>query len=156
MTKPKPMNEWQAVNLPDSLPLHFRRNVEPGDNGCWLWVRSCSPDGYGWASFRNRTYQAHRLAYSLVVGEIPDGMQLDHLCRVRRCIRPDHLEPVLPSENLERSPYTPAGMGRCVMGHEFSRYYGQRRCLVCKAAYAKARARGAKWESRRPCAGRTA
>lgn len=152
MTKPKPMDEWQAAKLPESLPLAFRRNIAPGRGNCWLWRRSKSPDGYGWASFKNRTYQAHRLSYLLVVGPVPEGTHLDHLCRVRHCVNPEHLEPVSPAENLRRSEFTPAGVKKCVKGHELTYSYGQRRCMVCKAQYAIARKKGEPWESRRPSA----
>lgn len=154
MTKPKPMTEWQAATLPESLPLHFRRNVEQGDDECWIWIRSLSPDGYGWASFNNRTYQAHRLAYRLCKGDIPDGHHLDHLCRTRQCVNPAHLEPVTPAENLRRSELTPAGAKKCVRGHELSAYRGQRRCLTCLRDYDRAKRAGIAWESRRPYAKR--
>ena len=150
MTKPIPMSEWQSENLPDALPLAFKRNIDPGDGGCWLWSRSRSKDGYGWASYRNKTYQAHRLSYSLVVGEPPVGSHLDHLCRIRHCVNPAHLQPVSPAENLRRSPYTPAGTTQCVKGHELSEWHGQRRCLVCKREYERVRLSGGVWESRRP------
>lgn len=139
-TPRRPMTEWQAANLPDVLPLHFRRNITPGDGGCWLWTRSLSRDGYGWASQNNRTRQAHRMAYEIVVGAVPEGLVLDHLCRVRHCVNPSHLEPVTPGENLRRSELTPAGQTRCAKGHEFSDWHGQRRCLTCKAAHDKRRA----------------
>lgn len=130
-----PMTAWQAANLPSELPLHIRRNIGPGEDGCWLWTRSRSRDGYGWASYQNRTYQAHRLVYLLLVGEPGDGLHLDHLCRVRHCVNPGHLDPVTPAENLRRSELIPAGMTRCAKGHSFTDYSGQRRCLICKQAY---------------------
>jgi len=70
---------------------------------CWLWTGSRSRDGYG--KFEPATsvfYKAHRFAYETVVGPIPEGLTLDHLCRVRRCVNPDHLEPVTNQENLLR------------------------------------------------------
>ncbi len=129
------LTDWQESSTPASLPRHIRRNMDLGDGGCWLWNRSRSPDGYGWASLNDRTHQAHRLIYQLIVGPVPPGLQLDHLCRVRHCVNPDHLEPVTPRENQRRSPLTPAGMERCAKGHEFSQWYTQRRCLTCKAEY---------------------
>lgn len=135
MTKPKPLTPWQAENTPASLPLHIRRNIAAGDSECWLWTKSKSLDGYGWASLDNRTHQAHRLIYTLVNGEPPRGAVLDHLCRVRHCVNPQHLEPVTPRENLRRGN-TSTGWERCKRcGGEFSAWYGQRRCLKCFAAY---------------------
>lgn len=142
MTAPKPLTAWQSDNTPDCLPRHIRRNIAPGEGDCWLWTRSQSRDGYGWASLHDRTYQAHRLVFVLIKGEPPEGMVLDHLCRVRHCVNPDHLEPVTPAENLLRSELTPAGMKRCALGHEFTPRYGQRRCLICLADYQR-RQRGA-------------
>lgn len=135
MTPPKPLTEWQERATPSSLPHHIRRNIGPGADGCWLWLRSTSSDGYGWTSLDNRTHQAHRLIYCLLRGDPPSGLVLDHLCRVRHCVNPDHLEPVTPGENLRRSELTPTGMRRCPKGHEFSDRHGQRRCLTCKAEY---------------------
>lgn len=143
MTASRPLTAWQEANTPPELPRHVRRNIGPGDGGCWLWLRSTSPDGYGWASLDNRTHQAHRLVYRLLVGEPAEGLVLDHLCRVRHCVRPSHLEPVTPAENLRRSELTPAGMTRCANGHALSDWHGQRRCLTCKAEYDRRRRRGA-------------
>ena len=134
MTPPKLGTPWQE-SLPDQLPRHVKRNIRPGDGGCWVWTRSASPDGYGWASLDNKTYQAHRLVYTLIRGAPPSGLMLDHLCRNRICVNPDHLEPVTAKENLLRSPITPAGQKRCLKcGGDFSivgKAKPQRRCLRC-------------------------
>lgn len=135
MSKPIPVNAWQAENTPDSIPLHVRRNIAPGEGGCWLWTRSKSPDGYGWASYKNRTCQAHRLVYTFARGPVPEGLHLDHLCRVRHCVNPDHLEPVTPRENLARGD-TPTAWKHCQRrGGDYSQYHGQRRCLACLDEY---------------------
>jgi hypothetical protein len=135
-----PLTEWQTTATPAVLPHHVRRNIVEGNDGCWLWTRSRSRDGYGWASLHNRTHQAHRLIFEIVSGPVPDGLILDHTCRVRHCVNPAHLEPVTPGENLRRSPLTPAGMERCAKGHEFSQWYRQRRCLICFAEYKQRKA----------------
>ncbi|MEU9947038.1 HNH endonuclease signature motif containing protein [Streptomyces sp. NPDC047939] len=134
MSKPKPLTEWQERTTPAELPRHIRRNIAPGENGCWLWTRSRSRDGYGWASLNDRTYQAHRLLYVLLKGEPKEGLVLDHLCRVRHCVNPSHLEPVTPRQNLERGN-TPTGATHCKKGHALTPYYGQRRCVPCKNDY---------------------
>lgn len=141
MTARKPLSTWQMANTPDTWPLHIRRNVGPGDGDCWLWLRSVNRDGYGWACLDNKTWQAHRLAYVLTNGPIPDGLVIDHLCRVRRCVNPAHMEPVTSRENLMRSPITQLGMTTCRLGHPLERWYGQRRCMICLAEYNRQHAR---------------
>lgn len=82
----------------------FWAKVDTTDpSGCWLWTGAVDPQtGYGRMYVEPSTLGAHRVAYLLLVGDIPEGQQLDHLCRVRRCVRPDHLEPVTQRENLLR------------------------------------------------------
>lgn len=71
-------------------------------NGCWVWQRPLNWAGYGQMAFDGQRHTAHRAAYLLLVGPVPDGMDLDHLCRNRACVNPDHMEPVTRSENLRR------------------------------------------------------
>lgn len=69
---------------------------------CWLWTGALYK-GYGRCVFEGRNQGAHRVIYKLLVGEILDGLELDHLCNIRNCVNPDHLEPVTPEENKRRS-----------------------------------------------------
>jgi hypothetical protein len=105
--------------------------------GCWLWQRSRSRDGYGWTSFKGKTFQAHRLSYILFKEKPGSGLVLDHICRCRHCINPAHLELVTPSENLLRSPLATAGQKCCLnCGADFAwvgKAKPQRRCLACAA-----------------------
>lgn len=71
--------------------------------GCWLWTGTLSMKGYGRFNVTDRNNAAaHRFAYESFVGPIPDGLEIDHLCSVRRCVNPAHLEPVTHAENLRR------------------------------------------------------
>jgi DNA-binding XRE family transcriptional regulator len=66
---------------------------------CWVWLRNINEKGYGKIGWKTR---AHRAYYERFVGPIPEGMMLDHLCRIRACVNPDHLEPVTNGENVRR------------------------------------------------------
>ncbi len=107
--------------------------------GCWVWQRS-GANGYGQLNYEGKHRYAHRAAYELVKGPIPDGFQIDHLCRTPACINPDHLEAVTQRENLIRGDTIPAANAQathCPQGH---RYAGanliidghSRRCRTCK------------------------
>ena len=114
---------------------------------CWLWQGPTTQNGYGLSTRSDRTIVAHRRAYLELVGPIPDGLQLDHLCRVRNCVRPDHLEPVTPAENWKRSkanqPWLVNALKtHCKRGHEFTpdNIYWRghhRECRTCKAYLAR-------------------
>lgn len=121
---------------------------------CWLWTAARDHRGYG--EFRvelppARPAKAHRFAYETLVGPIPDGLELDHLCRNRACVNPDHLEPVTGRVNTLRGESPTAQNARkthCVHGHELPPRppMGGRRpkCKTCRAAIARrARARAA-------------
>lgn len=76
---------------------------------CWLWTKGKTANGYGRFGVTSKDKRlAHIFAWTTLVGPVPEGLQLDHLCRVRLCVNPDHLEPVTPQENWRRS-HTPVG-----------------------------------------------
>ena len=125
---------------PRPEPLRFFRFVaDEGD--CWLWTETTNR-GYG--HFRRadgtRVY-AHRWAYEHLVVEVPDGLQLDHLCRVRHCVNPWHLEPVTPRVNTLRSAGVTAqraSQTECASGHPFDEANTRntprgRECRSCRA-----------------------
>jgi hypothetical protein len=98
----------------------FWQKVEKTDS-CWLWTAGLFTAGYGLFWDGERTVGAHRFSYELLVGVIPDGMVLDHLCRVHSCVNPSHLEPVTHRENILRGDGIPARRARqthCLNGHE--------------------------------------
>jgi hypothetical protein len=89
-------------------------------DGCWEWSAAKQSGGYGQVRIHDAALYAHRLVYELLRGPIPDGLQLDHLCRNRGCVRPDHLEVVTRKENIRRGSGF-AGMNarktHCPSGH---------------------------------------
>lgn len=108
---------------------------------CWEWGGTILNNGYGRFMVKKKTVLVHRYSYELYVGEVPEGLVIDHLCRNRRCVNPDHLEPVTNEENLFR------GLGyrimngmddSCIRGHKYTEentYWppngGAMRCRMC-------------------------
>jgi len=109
-------------------------------NDCWEWTGAKHPLGYGNFNAASHYISAHRFAYQVLVGDIPNRLVLDHLCRNTSCVNPDHLQPVLQSVNIRRgaSPYAKKANARaCVNGHPFSTSNtyltkrGERKCREC-------------------------
>ena len=95
----------------------FWEKVEKTD-GCWIWRGARNRSGYGRIQKAvGITQLAHRVAYTMEVGPIPDGMQIDHLCRTTSCVNPAHLEPVTARENQHRVSVLKT---HCVQGHEYT------------------------------------
>ena len=121
----------------------FLKNVQITET-CWLWTGRIDRGGYG--RYGENGGGAHRTSYEWFVGPIPDGLHIDHLCRVRRCVNPDHLEPVTCRENLMRGEGIAVKNARkthCKYGHPFtpeSTYNerGHRMCRECTRAYHQA------------------
>lgn len=124
----------------------FLSKISVDDNGCWLWTARCNNQGYGMFYVARGMRLAHRVAYERLVGPIPEGLDLDHLCRVRRCVNPAHLEPVTRSENIRRgvgpavSSARLAAITHCPQGHPYDetntymKANGNRNCRPCRAA----------------------
>jgi hypothetical protein len=118
--------------------------------GCWLWTAFRNPKGYGrfYVSELRPSEYAHRYSYEIHRGPIPEGMEIDHLCKNTSCIRPDHLEVVTGRVNNSRSNSTSANHAKkttCPKGHSYSHVsvgkFTCRRCRVCNTEQAKLRRR---------------
>lgn len=107
-----------------SVPVmdRFWAKVSKTDD-CWLWTAYTYPNGYGQFWFNGKMGYAHRFAYQQAKGAIPEGLEIDHLCGVRNCVNPDHLEAVTHRENVLRGNAPSAkhaGKTHCKRGHEFT------------------------------------
>ncbi len=133
----------------------FWSRVEKHGDACWRWRGARHHrGGHGCFKVGGFNYIAHRVAYELVKGPIPDGLMLDHLCRNRACVNPDHLEAVSNRDNQMRG-FTLSSKNAlktsCVHGHPFSpentrivyrRSHRERVCLACRRRTAKGAADG--------------
>ena len=130
----------QSASLVQDLPPRFWSKVDKSSD-CWIWTAARYPSGYGVFVVKHGVLRpAHRIAYLLTHGAIPDGLELDHLCRNRLCVNPDHLEPVTHQVNCLRGESPSANHARrtsCVNGHPFDernthiRPDGSRKCRAC-------------------------
>ncbi len=131
------------------------------ESGCWVWMGALTRWGYGIMTDSDQQRRhSHKVAYELFKGPVPKGLELDHLCRVRCCVNPHHLEAVTHKENLKRG--RDAGFGslvasrvraelqraqtHCHKGHEYTpentrMYRGKRRCKACGRAHSLAQYR---------------
>ena len=119
------------------------------ESGCWLWDGTWHKDGYGLFHIGGKRFRAHRVSYELFKGPIPEGLQIDHLCRVRCCVNPDHLDAVSSRDNTIRGISPPAILAKkmfCKRGHPLfgdnCKRVGARQeryCKTCNRARMKAR-----------------
>ena len=121
---------------------------------CWNWIGHISVYGYGRVYVAGEKFQAHRLIYQILVGEIPKGLGLDHLCRNRKCVNPDHLEPVTNAVNVYRG-FCLSAKNRlkteCKHGHPYDEentywrtFKKGRDCRTCRRGYSFLRYRANK------------
>jgi hypothetical protein len=129
---------WVKVDKNGPIPSH-RPELGP----CWLWTAARKPLGYGqFLGEGRRKYNAHILSYVLVRGPVPNGLELDHLCRVPGCVNPFHLEAVTHAENVRRglSKALHRPVKACKWGHPYTEENtylkprgGFRECRTCRA-----------------------
>lgn len=141
----------------ERLESRFWSKISPDpESGCWRWVGGLGPHGYGkyWSEGKTKG-QAHKMVYEKLVGPVPEGLELDHLCRVRCCVNPDHLEPVTHAENIRRSPLIAQAFSarveeqkaitHCPQGHEYTEENTKRDKRGCRLCRICQRAAQAKW-----------
>lgn len=147
---------WHRHGDPEHLEVEITSAMSPEDRfwaqvdrgsptDCWLWSGAVHGNGYAYIRVDGERPVAHRYAYELLIGPIPEGMTLDHLCRVRHCVNPRHLEPVTFEENVQRG-MSPSALNvaktHCKRGHPLSGdnlyinpAHGGRVCKKCTAMY---------------------
>lgn len=143
--RPAPDRFWEKVNKTDT---------------CWLWTAAKTGGGYGIFYTDRRRFMAHRWAYEHLIGSIPDGLHIDHLCRTPACVNPAHLEPVTPRENSHRGDTVLArniAKTHCPQGHAYDEANtynvpayrhspnGSRQCRACD----RQRKRNTSWKRRK-------
>lgn len=107
----------------DPIARFWSKVDKDGPQGCWIWTAGLHPGGYGNFWLDGKTVNAHRFIWELANGPVPDGLHLDHICRNRACVRPDHIEPVTMATNILRG-VSPAALNarktHCLRGHAFT------------------------------------
>lgn len=117
----------------------FEDKYEPvSESGCWIWSDALSTGGYGQYWTGDKAVMAHRYSYEKAGNDIPNGMEIDHLCRVRCCVNPAHLEPVTRAENMRRAVPFRSETTHCKHGHEYkpentyiNKKTGVKQCKEC-------------------------
>jgi len=128
MPKTNSENIWKFIKIPKD------------PDGCWEWTGGTNSRGYGSVCFMNKQYLAHRFVYEYLIGEIPKEKEMDHKCRIKNCVNPTHLQPVIHKINCSRGDVNQnKNKTHCIYNHEFTKentYYNRkskkRSCRMCR------------------------
>lgn len=120
----------RRCGIPHLARTFEERYVPEPNTGCWIWMGRLDRDGYGIISIAGKSRKAHRYAYQTMIGEIPYGMTIDHLCRHTFCVNPAHMDVVTAEENTRRGNASRVLSGQCRRGHRFMPRTGG--CKVCQ------------------------
>ncbi len=131
-----------GIYLRKTADERFWERVNKVENGCWEWRGCCGRNGYGMFSYQGQSVLAHRFSLNLSQISIPFGLEVDHLCRNRRCVNPSHLEIVTHQINVLRGNSSPPNKNRqdthCPHGHPYDLFntyfmpHGGRSCKACR------------------------
>ena len=143
LSRPDRCDSWRNHMAKPIIERFLNRVEMITETGCWIWMGCIKPIGYGCFGMdtpgrKRLTRRAHRVAYELFIGPIPEGMTLDHLCRIRCCVNPHHLEPVSQIINVQRAKPHRLRQTVCKRGHEMTpantRKFrnGRLRCRECQ------------------------
>lgn len=132
---------WHKAAASEKADLKTRllnfTSPEP-NTGCWLWLGAIGDKGYGSFTVSGRSRGAHRVMYQLSVGPIPEGLVIDHLCRTRCCVNPQHMEPVMSRENSIRGigwAGTNSRKTHCPKGHDDLGSIGRKKGRECRECH---------------------
>jgi hypothetical protein len=131
----------RAKAAASAMDRFMDRVAHEPNTGCWLWSGTATVDGYGVVEVRGKKLYAHRVSYEWFCGPIPERLTIDHLCRVRCCVNPEHLEPVTNVENVKRAAAANRP-SQCRAGHPYDEansafYKGRRKCKECNRLNAR-------------------
>jgi hypothetical protein len=156
------MTRVETNNVVERLPDKIKSRVKVCDDGCWRWQGWIDPQGYGYCYYEGKRRSIHRLSYQILVGPIPSDLVCDHLCCVRNCLNPAHIELVTSGINVLRGHERRKIAGRpalnlrnhCRKGHEFTpentfMHWRGRTCRTCQYASQQRYRRKVKAEGRR-------